>query len=150
MTKTKFSILIFLFFCFFGTGYAMSLTLYNDSSYELTALIKSAGGKLLGQVILHPGDQKNWNTELSSSSDYGIEENIDTPEKSLTPYSVVWKCPYGGIYSVCNQVQPGSYVNANFGDGVRYCRPKKEKKKATEKCPACPACPACPPCPKSK
>ena len=147
MKKTKFSFLIFIFFFFCGTAYAMSLTLYNDSPYELTVLIKSANGKLLGQVIIPPGEEKIWNTELSSSTKYDIEENVNQPEQSLTPYIVIWKCPHGGYYSVCTSVETGSTVNANFCPGDHYCRPKKEKKKATEDCPACPVCP---PCPKSK
>jgi len=137
MKKKSLLFLLISIFFFIGTSYAMSLTLYNDSPYELTALIKSAGGKLLGQEILQPREERIWNTELSTSDDYSIEENVDQPEKSLTPYMVIWKCPYGGNYSIDVEVQPGAYVNANYGQGAHYCRPKKEKQKATEDSPPC-------------
>jgi hypothetical protein len=123
------------------TGYAAvpgSVYLINDSPYVLIVQVKSADGNILGHATIQPGEQKNSVTDLNST---GLNLPND-PSGSATPYSVVWKCPNGGFYSVCTGQSPGSLVRATTCPGSYYCRPKEKKE---DKC-----CRPCKPGEKSK
>ena len=123
--------LLLISYCF-----AESLTLINDSAYELTAIVQSANGKILAQPTLHPGDQLIWNSD-QDPTDLKMEYNSSG---SYTPYTVIWRCSYEGYYSVCSNVSPGAIITANTCPGARYCKPKPKKEKDTQKC--CIPCPA--------
>lgn len=100
------------------------ITLANDSPFILTASVFTHSGEYLGQVILQPGQQKNFVTSLSATS----LSRPGYPEVSITPYRVIWQCPGGSFYSMCVDGSVGSYVRANACEGVRHCTPKDRKK----------------------
>lgn len=125
--------LLFTFFVFVVFELqAGAVWLLNDAPYPLTAVITSASGKQIGKISLKAGEQNTWVTSLSA---YKLESETD-PQISQTPYSVTWKCPHGGFYSVCNPVSPGGLVTANLCNGAHYCRPPPPKKKK-EPIPQC-------------
>jgi hypothetical protein len=120
--------------------FGFSIMLMNDSSYPLTASIRGADGTILGQIVLQSGQQQRW------SDDEYLRSHYSAPSKSLTPYRVVWLCPYGGEYSRADDVSTAAYISAaTCTQGSKYCQPKPKDEKKTEK--ATPSCPPCPPCP---
>jgi hypothetical protein len=131
----------FLFFTaalFCSYIYSFSLFLINDSPFELTAIVQAATGDFIGQEFLQPGEQKQWYSEIKKT----VIKELYRAKGSTTPFSVTWQCAYEGIYSVSQNVAPGSVVKASEGEGSKNCKKKPEKEE--EKCPPCPACPACP------
>ena len=105
--KTK--AFVFLLALFFNSVcFSFSLLLMNDSPLELTAIVLAANNNFLGQEILQPGEQKRWSTEA---------EHIYDANVSLTPFTVVWRCSYQGIYSTNINISPGATVKANEGAG---------------------------------
>jgi hypothetical protein len=111
--------------------YADSVRLLNDSPYPLTAIVQAANGDELGQVLFQPGEQADWTNEHPTQ--LNIPYNSST---SLSPYIVIWKCVYEGVYSICMGVSPGSQVTANNCAGMHYCqpKPKKQQEQASTSC----------------
>ena len=136
MKKFVFWNLLVLFLVPVAALFAASLVLYNDSPNVLTAEVLGADGSSLGVFEVKPGEQKNFIVDLSRSQ----LKTYSDPTNSITPYSVVWRCSYKGIYSVSNRVSPGAMVRASAGQGMRYCEAKPEEKEKQE-CPPCPVCP---------
>ena len=137
--KLKAFVLIFLFM--FSYGFTDSILLINDSGYDLTAEIRAANGDVLGSFQIGSGERQNFMVTLSRSQ----LKTPNVPSNSITPYSVVWKCSYKGIYSVNTGVSPGAMVRANSGDGGKYCESKPEEEQNLKyRCPPCPPCPVCP------
>jgi hypothetical protein len=98
------------------------IALLNDSPFTLTAVVQGADGTFLGQAQFTPGQQSNFTSNFGPSQ-------IQTPnyyDVALTPYTVVWKCPNGGFYSICSQVSPGALVTANTCPGNHFCPSKKK------------------------
>ncbi|MBI5346176.1 MAG: hypothetical protein HZB76_03435 [Chlamydiae bacterium] len=104
---------------------ADSVKLLNDSPYELTAIVQGANGMEIGQQTMQPGEQAEWVDDKPLQLDVPYDASV-----SLTPYTVVWKCPYQGIFSICINVSPGSQVAATTCPGMHYCIPKPKKENA--------------------
>jgi len=102
---------------------ADSITLFNDSAFELTAIVQSATGSILAQKTFHPGEQGVWDSDQISTQ-LDVEYNTSG---SYTPYTVIWRCSYQGYYSVCSNVSPGAMVTAHSCPGSKYCQPKPKK-----------------------
>lgn len=121
MKKTFFLIL------FVVKTFSYSLTLINDSPFELTATIQGATGVVLGQETLQPNEQRHWSTDMQTTE---VKEIYDA-NFSLTPFTVVWKCAYKGYYSIITNVSPGATVKAHDGEGSKECTlpPKKSDQK---------------------
>lgn len=120
-------VLLFSIFFIFNI-FADSVTLFNDSPFNIIAIVQSANGKVLGQLNLKPNEQSVWST------DYDVTQlDIDYEgSASYTPYTVIWRCSYEGFYSVCTNVASGASVTANTCQGPKYCKPKPKKKKDDE------------------
>ncbi len=132
--------LFFLFLLFAFSVGASSLVLYNDTPYELTAVVYSASGVYLGQTVVQPGEQANWAENVSTTP----LKIPTTPSSSQTPYTVIWRCSHGENFSMCNDVSTAANVRAMACPGLHFCQPKQEGEEKP-KCPQCPPCPACPP-----
>ncbi len=117
--------------------FADSVTLYNDTPFELTAVVQSANGRVLAQKSMQPGEQSNWDTDQDVTQ-LDVDYNVQT---SYTPYTVIWRCSYQGFYSVCTNVATGAIVTANACNGPRYCRPKPKKGQQGDDETACLTCP---------
>lgn len=107
-----------------NTFYKGEITLYNDSPYILSASVFTRSGAYLGQVTLQPGQQKNFVTNINSTS----LNRPGYPDVSITPYRIIWQCPGGGIYSMCMDGAVGAFVRASACQGQLFCSPKEEKK----------------------
>jgi hypothetical protein len=126
----KFWPLFFIAFCLIraslgATQIQGTITLVNDSPFILTATVYTSSGNYLGQIILQPGEQKNYTTNLSSTN----LSRPGFPSVSITPYRVVWTCAGGGVYSMCSDGAVGSVVQATACPGEHYCTPKEEQQK---------------------
>jgi hypothetical protein len=109
-----------LMFAIVSIAVGDSITLYNDSVFELIAIVRGADGTLLAQQTFSPGEQSVWSTDQMSTS-------LDVPydaSSSYTPYTVIWKCSYQGVFSVCYNVASGAIVVATGCAGAGYCNPK--------------------------
>ena len=120
------------FFIFLSASslFATSLTLRNDSSYTLRAVIRAADGSFLGELVLQPQHSMQWNDVYGYGTNYAVGPNagVQQNSKSKTPYTVVWQCVAGGEYSVCANITTGSLVFAQGCNGNRSCTlPKKTK-----------------------
>jgi hypothetical protein len=129
---------VFTISCCFSQDATISLL--NDSPYFLRVTVQSAGGTYLGGEALQAGEFKQWTTKFKPDQ----LKVPGTPNSSLTPFTVIWRCEHGGFYSVCNQASPGSLIRANICPGAHYCAPK-EKESPPPECecimPECPKCP---------
>lgn len=113
-----------VFFIFANMAFAESVTLYNDSPFELTAEVMAANGNFLARKTLFPNEQSAWSTDQVSTQ-------LDVDYKSsgsYTPFTVIWKCSYEGIFSICYNISAGAMAVATQGTGGdHYCRPKPKK-----------------------
>jgi hypothetical protein len=100
---------------FQGMGFANSVSLFNDSTSTLKAVIYDANDTLLGEFILNPRDAADWSDD---QMDFGVESQY----ASQTPYSVNWMCMNGGSYGSCENVAAGSIVTAQSCGGVQQCQ----------------------------
>lgn len=125
-------------FIFFANCVAQEATisLLNDSPFFLRATVQSANGVYLGGEALQPGEFKRW-TYAFKPSPLDVPE---TPDASLTPFTVIWRCEHGGFYSVCDGASPGALIRASICPGAHYCAPKEKE----VECPPCEC--KCPPC----
>ena len=126
----KICLLFFIAFCIIraslgATQIQGGITLVNDSPFILTATVYTSSGDYLGQVILQPGEQKNYTTNLSSTN----LSRPGFPNVSITPYRIVWTCAGGGFYSMCTDGAVGSVIQASLCPGQHYCTPKEEQQK---------------------
>lgn len=128
--------LLALFLLCFQYGFAGSMRLVNDSSYDLRAIIRGNGGEMLATVNVLSGQKVDWD------ENYIPDQQIEDPSQlrpmnreqqgyTQTPYSVTWLIlDSGEPYSTCTYVSSGSYVSAKgcqtFG---KRPMPKEEQKK---------------------
>jgi len=131
---------LILLLILFKSGFC-GVLLVNDSPFMLIAEVQGANGIMLNQVTIAPGEQTNWTQDLYTT-------NLSVPADSnvsLTPYRVLWKCAYGGFYSTCTNVSPGSLVRASACSGAHYCKPKDDDQQQEQdqqpqqqlQCPPC-------------
>ena len=104
---------------------ADAVKLFNDTPFELTALVQSANGKVVAQKNFAPNEQSVWSTDQVSTEWTSVYD----ASSSYTPYTVIWRCSYEGYYSVCSDVASGAMVTANSCPGAKYCKPKPKKDK---------------------
>lgn len=111
---------IFLIACLFCCSlFAGSLRLYNDSAYKLRAVIRGSDGSYLGEMLINPQQNMNWNDWDTGVMYYN---------QSVTPYTVTWFCAQsGGDFSVNENVSTGSTVTAMAGNGTKSCKVSKKQ-----------------------
>jgi hypothetical protein len=120
MKKTLALTLIYLVF-FIICLEAESVRLFNDSAYDLRAVIRGADNSFLGEMIIRSQNSTTWyNT-------YGPYESRTPVQKirSQTPYKVVWYCLNGEQFSMCDTVATGGVAVALSCLGPRTCRSKE-------------------------
>jgi hypothetical protein len=111
---------VLILLAFTGTVWSASIRLMNDSSFKLRAVVRSADGTLLGEMMINAGQSMNWNEPLGTKG-YGM----DKATKSQTPYSVAWYCLDGGDFAFCLNAPSGGTVAVNSCDGLRTCKAAK-------------------------
>jgi len=117
--------LLIFFLLFTASISADAVKLFNDTPFELTALVQSANGTIVAQKNFAPNEQSVWSTDQVSTEWTSVYDSTS----SYTPYTVIWRCSYEGYYSVCSDVASGAMVTANSCPGAKYCKPKPKKDK---------------------
>ena len=111
--------------CFlFMTSYtqAESIRLFNDSVYDLRAVVQGSDGSFLGEMLIRAQNAATWyNTYGPYQSRVPIQQS-----RSQTPYVVVWYCLSGEQFSICDTVATGGAVEALSCLGPRTCRARKK------------------------
>ena len=95
--------------------FAGSVTMLNDSPFQLKATILSAQGDNLGSVTVMPTHQITWQDSYSGGQTF-----------SDTPYSVIWYCMEGREYGIWTNVGSGALVTATGAQGPRICPVRKD------------------------
>ncbi len=124
----------FLLFLFIPGSllFADAIKLFNDTPFELTAIVQSADGKVVAQKNFAPNEQSVWSSD-QKSTEWISSYNSSS---SYTPYTIIWRCSYEGYYSVCTDIAAGAMVTANSCPGSKYCKPKPKNDKKTS-CRSC-------------
>jgi len=112
-----------LFFCF--SLFAGTVRLANNSPYQLRAVIRGADGSYLGEMVINAGQTMSWSDTYGPVGPGG-GVHLDEPTRSQTPYTVLWYCLDGNDYSINSDVATGGMAIAQYGDGARICKPKKQ------------------------
>ena len=101
---------------------AESVRLFNDSPYDLRAVIRGADNTFLGEMLIRSQNSTTWyNTYGPYQSTVPIQEN-----RSQTPYKVVWYCLSGEQFAMCDTIATGGAAVALSCLGPRTCRSKKK------------------------
>ncbi len=100
--------------------FSYSLILVNDSVFRLSAIVQGANSTFLGEVDLVPGQQQRWDSQSLSSE-------VFSSGVSLTPFTVIWRCPSGDLFSICSTISPGSTVPANGCPGNKFCNAAQQQ-----------------------
>jgi hypothetical protein len=94
--------------------FSYSLILINDSVFRLSAIVQGSNSTFLGEIDLVPGQQQRWDSEALSAE-------VFSSGVSLTPFTVIWRCPNGSLFSICSTISPGSTVPASGCPGNKFC-----------------------------
>jgi len=100
---------------------AHSITLNNDTEYDLTAIIRGRKGVLIEEVSVPAFKIKNWIYNPKILPDLQGQSITD-----LTPFTVSWMCLGGKVFAVCPNIVPGMQISPKDCDGSHYCEPKKD------------------------
>ncbi len=100
---------------------ADTLTLINDSDYDLKAVIHNSDGKKMGEVNLPSHADDSWSSpgELGGLTEEG--PNGFPPPMTAIYYTVTWYCSRGEEFSSCDEVYNESTVTANGCPGNQQC-----------------------------
>ena len=90
-----------------------SVNLFNNTDYKLKAVIISADGIVLDEVILDSRDASTWADDFYQ---FG-----SSPSRAKTPYVVNWYCMGGKSFGTCTDVSAGSIVLAQNCSGSNEC-----------------------------
>lgn len=90
-----------------------SVNLFNNTDNKLKAVIISANGEVLDEVILNARDASTWADDM-----YQFGYN---PANAQTPYTVNWYCMGGQSFGTCEDVSSGSIVLAQNCSGSQEC-----------------------------
>ena len=96
-------------------SFATTITLMNNSTYTLKAVVFAADGTNVGEFTLLPQEATEWSNEYEN---FGLEESNAQQE----PYSVNWYCQSGSPYGTCSVVSAGAFVTAQSCEGVQECQ----------------------------
>lgn len=106
---------------------AGSVRLFNDSAYDLKAVIRGSDGSFMGEIIVPAQKETVWQGTYGKYEPYGgTNPNPNQNYRSKTPYTVLWYCLDGSDYAVCDTVSTGALVRAQGCNGTRMCKPRKK------------------------
>lgn len=101
---------------------AESVRLFNDSAYDLRAVIRGADNSFLGEMIIRSQNSTTWyNTYGPYQSRAPVQEI-----RSQTPYKVIWYCLSGEQFAICDTVATGGAAVALSCLGPRTCKSKRQ------------------------
>ncbi|MBS3905193.1 MAG: hypothetical protein KGZ39_07695 [Simkania sp.] len=97
------------------TLHAGTVILINDSPYQLRAVVRGSDGSVKGEMVIDATNTSAWTDTFQGYS---------RPDRSQTPYTVLWYCLDGSPFSVFSGVATGGTATALGGSGARQCRGK--------------------------
>jgi hypothetical protein len=106
--------------------FAGSIRLYNDSPYKLRAVIRGADGTYLGEMVVLPEHFNTWSDSYPSFGPGG-QNYTESPNRTMTPYTVSWYCLDGDVFGFCPNVATGAAVIAESCEGPRICKPANKQ-----------------------
>lgn len=106
--------------------FAGTVRLYNDSSYKLRAVVRGNDGTYLGEMVVLPESTNVWSDQFSYGP--GGQSSIQSPNTTMTPYTVHWACLSGDEFGVSINIPTGGAAIANSSVGPRYCKPIPRKR----------------------
>ncbi len=119
-----------LIVCLFFVSHlqAGSVRLFNNSNFDLRAVVRGADGSYLGELVIRAQNSTNWTDSYSFAGGYrGPNAQVESGYRSKTPYTVIWYCMDGNDYAVCDTVSTGAVVTALSCAGPRTCHPPRKK-----------------------
>lgn len=102
-------------------SWAGSVTLMNNSTYTLQAVVYDSTGKLLGQFVVNPGEATQWSDNFENFN-FGMENSY----QSVPPYTVNWFCMSGNPFGSCTYVAAGAVVTSQSCGGNQECREQQQ------------------------
>ncbi len=90
--------------------FSATITLINDSSYTLNAMIKNVNDEILGEFTISSQQRVSW-----QDSQQGVGEF------TKGPYTVTWTCQSGAVFGVNDLVSSFATVTALSSVGPGYC-----------------------------
>lgn len=116
--------------------YAGSVRLYNNSNFDLRAVIRGSDGSYLGEVVVRAQNTTSWTDSYVYGGGYrGPNAQIESGYRSKTPYIVIWYCMDGKDYAVCDTVSNSAVVTSLGCSGARICHPPPKKRGAYPEIP---------------
>ncbi|NNM42725.1 MAG: hypothetical protein HKM07_00075 [Chlamydiae bacterium] len=109
---------------FVSTLHAGSLTLINDTKYEMEVVIEGNDGSVFPVITIPGGQTERWDDNSFGHSRFLNKEGQENRNKNLTvtPYTVIWRLAKDQeFYSRCFAVRTGATVTANL------CKQNTEK-----------------------
>lgn len=106
-----------------------SVFLFNDSPYELKAVIVAANGSTLGEKVVASQATGYFEDTLGQSNPTSTEPQMQPPTSTsqypIVPYTVYWYCKGGSLYSTSTEVSAGALASPSAGQGPKYCKEKQ-------------------------
>jgi hypothetical protein len=120
---------ISIFFSAAALVHAGSVRLFNNSSFDLRAVVRGADGSYLGEVVVRAQNTAVWTDSYVYAGGYrGPNAQVESGYRSKTPYVVIWYCMDGKDYAVCDTVSTAAVVQALGCPGARTCHPPQKKR----------------------
>jgi hypothetical protein len=111
--------------------YAGSVRLFNNSNYDLRAVVRGSDGSYLGELVVRAQNSANWTDSYVYAGGYnGPNAQVESGYRSKTPYVVTWYCMDGKDFALCETVSTAATVMALNCSGARTCHPPQKKRDA--------------------
>jgi hypothetical protein len=108
---------------------AGSVRLFNNSNFDLRAVVRGSDSSYLGEVVVRAQNTANWTDSYSYAGGYrGPNAQLESGYRSKTPYVVNWYCMDGKDFAVCDTVSTGAVVSSLSCAGPRVCHPPPKNK----------------------
>lgn len=130
------SFLISLFIICAASAHAGSVRLFNNSNFDLRAVVRGSDGSYLGELVVKAQNSATWTDSYGPAGGYnGPNAQVESGYRSKTPYVVLWYCMDGKDYAVCDTVSNSAAVSALSCSGNRTCHPPPKKRGAYPQVP---------------
>lgn len=111
----------------FSALHAGTVRLFNNSNFDLRAVVRGADGTYLGEMNVKAQTVSSWSDSYIYAGGYrGPIRQFQSYAISRTPYIVQWYCMDGKDFAYCDTTATGATVMALNCSGARTCTPKKK------------------------
>lgn len=128
MQSRRLKIVLLLCVLFASTLQAGSVRLFNNSNFDLRAMVRGSDGSYLGELVVRAQNSANWTDSYVYAGGYnGPNAQVESGYRSKTPYVVIWYCMDGNAFAICDTVSTAATVMALNCAGARTCHPPPKK-----------------------